>query len=139
MVLITHEMAVVQEICHHVLVLDKGEIVEEGPVEELFRSPKTDATKRLLVSTGTTLPEMKGGRRIRVSFDDHALSEPIIANAVLQFKTPINIVFADIQNVNGSSKGQMIIELPKDEKLAEEIRQYFIEKELGVEEWNHVE
>ena len=135
-VLITHEMAVVQEICKHLIVLENGRIAETGTVEEIFRAPKTDAAKKLLVNAGTALPSMENGRIIRVSFSEYTSKEPVIANAVLQFRTPVNILFADTQSLNGVPKGQMVLQLPQDEAAAEQMIAYFREKNLGVEEWN---
>lgn len=70
-VVITHEMAVVQEICSHVAVLDHGNLMETGTVEDLFRKPKTDAAKRLVLSGFAHIGEMKGDRKVRVTFDGH--------------------------------------------------------------------
>ena len=134
-VLITHEMAVVQEICNHVLVLESGRLVEEGTVEELFHNPKTEATRKLLVSAGTTLARMEGGRRVRLTFDEFEVKEPLIANTVLQFRTPISIYFADMYEMNGKSYGQMFVELPEDPVIAENMVQYLREHHATVEEW----
>ena len=94
-VVITHEMAVVQEICSHVAVLDHGNLMETGTVEDLFRKPKTDAAKRLVLSGFAHIGEMKGDRKVRVTFDGHTAFEPIIGNIILEYKTPINILYAD--------------------------------------------
>ncbi len=134
-VLITHEMAVVQEICNHVLVLEKGRLVECGTVQELFRSPKTEATRKLLVNAGSTIMEMSSPRMVRITFGEQSSHEPVIANAVLNFKTPLNIMYADTKDINGHAEGQMILQLPEDDKTAEEIIAYFRERKLGVEEW----
>ena len=68
-VVITHEMAVIQEICSKVAVLDHGTLVESGSVEELFRAPKTEAAKRLILNEFRHVKEMKGRHLIRVTFD----------------------------------------------------------------------
>ena len=136
-VLITHEMAVVQEICNNVLVLENGKLVEAGTVEELFHSPKTEATRKLLVNAGTTINKMEGGRMIRITFSEGDVAEPVIANCVIQFKAPLNILFADVQNINGKSQGQMILSLPCDEKIAQGMIDYFREHNHSVEEWNN--
>lgn len=134
-VLITHEMAVIQEICKHVIVLEYGKMMESGTVEELFHSPKTNATRKLLVSAGTTVARMEGGRKVRLSFNEVSVQEPVLGNAVLQFKTPVNILHADIKELNGKQNGQMIVELPENEALADSMVEYFKEHKLGVEEW----
>ena len=138
-VLITHEMSVVQEICKNVLVLENGHIAEEGLVEEIFHNPKTEAARRLLVNAGQPIEKMEGGRLVRVSFQEFSAFEPVIANAILRFKTPVNILFADTQRLSGKVNGQMIVELPPDQETAEQMIAYFREKDLGVEEWTDVE
>lgn len=134
-VLITHEMAVVQEICRHVLVLEQGKLMEQGTVEELFRSPKTEATKKLLVNQGVLPARVTAGQTIRLTFSENSAFEPVISNAILTFKAPLNILFANTRNYDGRAKGQMIVQLPDDEKTAEEICVYFRSKNIGVEEW----
>lgn len=136
-VLITHEMAVVQEICRRVLVLEQGKLMEQGTVEELFRAPKTEATKRLLVNQGALIHRMTTGRTVRLSFSESSAFEPIIGNAILTFRTPLNILFADMTNLDGKAKGQMIVQLPEDPAVAEEMCEFFRSKNIGVEEWHH--
>ena len=138
-VLITHEMAVVQEICRNVIVMENGRIAEEGKVEEIFRNPKTEAARRLLVNAGSPIQIMQGGRFIRLSFREFSAFEPVIGNAILKFRTPINILYADTHRLYGKVNGQMIVELPPDQKTAEEMIAYFEEKDLGVEEWTDAE
>ena len=138
-VLITHEMAVVQEICKHVIVLENGRIAEEGEVEDIFRNPKTEAARRLLVNAGRPIEKMEGGRFIRLSFREFSAFEPVIANAILKFRTPVNILFADTHRLSGKVNGQMIVELPPDQETASEMIAYFKEKDLGVEEWTNAE
>ena len=133
-VVITHEMAVVQEICSHVAVLDHGNLMETGTVEDLFRKPKTDAAKRLVLSGFAHIGEMKGDRKVRVTFDGHTAFEPIIGNIILEYKTPINILYADTKTINGNAEGEMILQLPQNGEIADKIVTYFKEKNLGVEE-----
>ena len=133
-VVITHEMAVVQEICTHVAVLEHGRLEETATVEELFRSPKTEAAKRLVLSGSAHLQAMKGSRRIRVTFSGHSAFEPIIGNIILEYKTPVNILYADTKTINGNAEGEMILQLPEHKEIADKIVQYFKDKNLGVEE-----
>ena len=94
-VVITHEMSVVQEICDKVAVLERGSLVETGTVEELFRNPKTDEARKLVFSGRTQIKEMKGKRLVRVTFREKSSFEPVIANLVLTYRTPVNILYAD--------------------------------------------
>ena len=117
-VIITHEMAVIQEICSRCVVLENGKLVEENSVEELFRNPKTNAARRLIFNSTTNVKEMSGGQVVRIAFEESNTSEPVIANLILEFKKPVNILESNISSINGVSRGQMMIQLPDDSKLA---------------------
>ena len=134
-VVITHEMSVIQEICHRCIVLENGQLVEENTVEELFRHPKTSAAKRLIFSASNSVKKMEGGKVIRVSFWGVATYEPIIANLILEFKTPVNILSSDVTTLNGQTNGQMIIQLPDDEVKASKMIEYLSKKnEISITE-----
>ena len=133
-VVITHEMSVVQEICDKVAVLERGALVETGTVEELFRNPKTDEAKKLVFSGRTQIQEMKGKRLVRVTFQEKSSFEPVIANLVLTYRTPVNILYADTKNINGQAQGEMILQLPEIEEVAIKMIQYLRDINMGVEE-----
>lgn len=133
-VVITHEMSVVQEICNRVAVLERGVLVESGTVEELFRSPKTEAARRLVFSGRAQIQKMNGKRLVRVTFKDRSSFEPVIANLVLTYRTPVNILYADTKNIGGSAAGEMILQLPEIEETAEKMIEYLRETNMGVEE-----
>ena len=133
-VVITHEMSVVQEICDKVAVLERGSLVETGTVEELFRNPKTDEARKLVFSGRTQIKEMKGKRLVRVTFREKSSFEPVIANLVLTYRTPVNILYADTKNINGQAQGEMILQLPELEEVADKMIQYLKEINMGIEE-----
>ena len=133
-VVITHEMSVVQEICDKVAVLERGSLVETGTVEELFRNPKTDEARKLVFSGRTQIKEMKGKRLVRVTFREKSSFEPVIANLVLTYRTPVNILYADTKNINGQAQGEMILQLPELEEVADKMIQYLKEINMGVAE-----
>ena len=136
-VVITHEMAVIQEICHRCAVLENGKLMEENTVEELFRHPKTNAAKRLIFNSSRTITNMEGGRVVRIAFEESNTSEPVIANLILEFKTPVNILESNISDINGKSRGQMMIQLPSDEKISNKMIEYLKKKNsIVVEEVN---
>lgn len=137
-VVITHEMSVVQEICSHVAVLDHGSLVESGTVEELFRSPKTEAARRLILNAGNQIKQMHGKRLIRITFSGQSSFEPVIGNVVLLYKTPLNILYADTKNLNGKAEGEMILQLPEDQITADKMIEYFRQENLSVEELEDV-
>lgn len=134
-VIITHEMSVVQEICSHVAIIDEGTLAETGTVEEVFQRPRSRAAKKLVIQ-GDTAPkmEMKGRRCVRIVFSSNSSYEPVIANMVLTCKTPVNILLADTRDIGGVAHGQMILQLPEDRETAEKMIQYLKNRKLEVEE-----
>ena len=136
-IVITHEMAVIQEICSRVAVLDHGSMVEEGTVEELFRAPKTEEAKKLILNEFRHIKEMRSERMIRVTFGGSSAFEPFIGNAVLEYKTPLNILYANTKTINGNAEGEMILQLPESQEIADRMIEYFKENNLGVEEVDH--
>lgn len=133
-VIITHEMTVVQEICSHVAIIDNGELAEYGTVEEVFTSPKTAAAKRLVFMVNPRADEMQSKRCIRIVFSENSSFEPVIANMVLECKAPVNILQADTKDIGGIAHGQMILQLPEDEASASRMIHYLKERRLTVEE-----
>ena len=136
-IVITHEMAVIQEICSRVAVLDHGSMVEEGTVEELFRAPKIEEAKKLILNEFRHIKEMRSERMIRVTFGGSSAFEPFIGNAVLEYKTPLNILYANTKTINGNAEGEMILQLPESQEIADRMIEYFKENNLGVEEVDH--
>ncbi|MBR3251096.1 MAG: methionine ABC transporter ATP-binding protein, partial [Erysipelotrichaceae bacterium] len=134
---ITHEMAVIQEICNRCVVLEDGRLVEENSVEELFRHPKTQAARRLIFNSSNQVKSMSDGKIIRIAFEEANTTEPVIVNLILEFKTPVNILESNITSINGTSRGQMMVQLPDDEevgkKMIEHLRQ---NKSIVIEEVN---
>ena len=134
-VIITHEMAVVQEICSHVAIIDEGSLAETGTVEEVFSRPKSKAAKKLVFrGEEKHYDEMRGKRCIRIVFSSNSSYEPVIANMVLACNAPVNILLADTQDIGGVAPGQMILQLPEEEVAAEKMIQYLKNRKLEVEE-----
>lgn len=134
-VIITHEMAVVQEICTHVAIIDEGELAETGTVEDVFSRPQSKAAKKLVFQGDPDkYDEMQGKRCIRIVFSSNSSYEPVIANMILTCKTPVNILLADTKDIGGVAHGQMILQLPEDEAVAEKMIQYLKNRKLDVEE-----
>ena len=133
-VIITHEMAVVQEICSHVAIIDAGELAEHGTVEEVFSRPQSQAARKLVFMVEPKAKEMSGKRCIRIVFTENSSFEPVIANMVLECKAPVNILLADTKDIGGIAHGQMILQLPEDELAANKMIHYLQERKLEVEE-----
>jgi len=113
-VVITHEMKVVEQICNKVAVLENGNMVEQGLVSDVFLSPKSKVAKELILPQGKTLTEVKGGVKIRIVFDGISVFNPIISNLTIECQTPINILAADTKDISGKAFGQMLIQSPDD-------------------------
>ncbi len=132
-VIITHQMSVVTEICDKVAIIDGGKLVESGLVEEIFESPKTDAAKELISGKDiryTPVKQLNTQSTIRIVFKDNSAYEPVLANAILKVGRPINILKADTQNIGGKAVGEMILGLPSGSENSDEIIDYL--KETGV-------
>ena len=133
-VIITHEMAVVQEICSHVAIIDAGQLAEHGTVEEVFSRPQSEAARKLVFMVDPKAKEMSGKRCVRIVFTENSSFEPVIANMVLECKAPVNILLADTKDIGGIAHGQMILQLPEDELAANKMIHYLQERKLEVEE-----
>ena len=137
-VIITHQMSVVREICTKVAILKDGEVVEEGSVEDIFNHPKSQVAKELILTDGSQQTDLKpviqSGDRVRIVFSENSAFEPVIANMILKFHEPVNILKADTKNVGGVAKGEMILEFPGDSEKAEAMKQYLKERGLAIGE-----
>lgn len=136
-VIITHQMSVVTQICKKVAIIDNGVLVEQGSVEQVFENPKTDAAKELLFDKKvrySPLDVLHEARKIRIVFNENSSYEPVIANLILKFQTPVNILKADTRNVGGRARGEMILGLPESQTLQDEIIQSLKERGLTVTE-----
>ena len=120
-VVITHEMKVIDQICDRVAVIDHSRIAEEGKVSEVFTNPQSQIARDLIIPRERTVLDTTGGRRLRLTFEGDYSNAPVISEMVLECQAPVNILFADTKEFEGVIHGQMIIELPKDQHQADKI------------------
>ena len=113
-VVITHEMAVVEEICTHVAILDHGRVMETGTVEDVFSNPQSEAGRRLVYPDGVRIDELPAANVIRIAFNGGSSYEPLIASLAIDCGVKVNILGADTRNVNGQAFGTMLLGLPED-------------------------
>ena len=132
MVIITHEMQVIRQICTHVAIIDGGRIAEQGDVADIFTNPRTPAARRLFRMPAENA--ISRGRCVRIVFDGSTLDEPVIANMALTCNTPVSILSAEIRRLKGQSFGQMVVRLPEDEASAQTALAYLHSQHLTVEE-----
>lgn len=133
-IVITHEMSVIQEICNHVAIIDKSHIAEEGEVEEVFSRPKSAIARQLVFSEESHIDTFEGDYMYRITFDGRTSFEPVISNMILECKTPVNIMFADTKDIDGRAFGQMVIQLPNDELSRNKVLNYLITNQIPYEE-----
>ena len=124
-VIITHEMKVVEQICGRVAILAESHVVEEGKVSEVFRHPKTAAARQLLMPGSETAREtLAQGRAYRITFDGSTAEQPVVSGMVLSCGEPVNNLFADMKNIEGNTYGQMLLQLPENEGAAARMLAY---------------
>ena len=139
-------MSVIREICNRVAIIEHGELVENGLVEDIFSHPKSKAARELILrdvpensgkaegAVAAQMERIQGDKKLRIVFTENSAFEPVIANMILQFGKPVNILRADTKNVGGVAKGEMILGLPDDRHLQVDMEQYLTEHGLAVEE-----
>ncbi len=141
-VIITHQMSVIQKICNRVAIIENGHLVEEGNVSDIFAHPKSRAAKELILrdSHGDTpglmdpIDEITEGKKIRIVFTANSAFEPVVSNMILKFGQPVNILGANTRNVGGVAKGDMILQLPAEREIRLQMEDYLKERGLDVEE-----
>ncbi len=133
-IVITHEMRVIESICDRAAVLDGGTVAEVRTVKELFASPKSDIARKLILPSVNTADEVKDGKRIRIVFDGESSFKPVIANLILTCRTPLNILKAETEDIGGTAHGQIIIQLPDDPEAAERVINYLDENKIQYSE-----
>ena len=119
-VIITHQMSVVEDVCSHVAILDNGTVVEQGSVRDIFSNPHSDAAKRLVFPAGTPERELLPGRKmVRVAFNGtQTTDKPLVASLAIECGALVSIVAADTRVVNGQTLGSMLLALPEGEGAA---------------------
>ena len=128
-VVITHEMKVIEQICGRVAVIDKSRIVEEGTVTEVFTNPKSRIARELILPRGTddepiTPAELTAdGNICRLVFNGASAYEPIISSLAIDAGVKANILSADMRNIDGLAHGSMLISLEGETDL-EKVKSY---------------
>ena len=139
-IVITHQMSVIEAICDNVAIIDHSHIAESGPVSEVFSNPKTEIGRRLILGDGNAnaiQPVNFGDSanpKIRIIFDGQKAHRPIISDIVLSCNAPVNILFANTKEVEGQAVGQMVVELPDSVEEAERITHYLRSNDIRFEE-----
>ena len=135
-ILITHEMAVIRQICDRVTILDGGRIAEEGTVDEVFMHTKSEAGRRLFGNAPQAPEDEPQGPAIRLVFDGSSVDRPIIATAVKELGIMINILSADMKQIGGKTYGQMLIRMPDDEETSRKLADFLTQENIAFKEVN---
>ena len=129
-VIITHEMRVIEQICHRVAVIDHSVIVEIGEVKQVFADPQSQIAREIILPKAKSIDHIDGGQKLRIVFDGNSSFEPVVSNMVLDCRTPVNILFADTRDIDGKAFGQMVLQLPDDEGALARITKFLARHNL---------
>ena len=145
-VIITHEMAVVKEICDRVAVMEHGRVVEQGEVFNVFADPRQEITRSFIYTTSnlrkieelieedSPVVQLKPGELIvRLSYIQRNVSEPLISTGSRKFDITLNIIFSDIAIVQNAPIGGTVAIISGERAQITQAMQYLIEKNVGVE------
>ena len=133
-VVITHEMKVVEQICNKVAVMEAGQIVECGPVRDVFLAPKSTVARDLILPKNEAVQKIDDGPLLRLVFDGQSAFSPVLSNLILECRTPVNILQANTQNIGGKMFGQMILQLPNNSASCARVRTYLTEQKIQYSE-----
>ena len=123
-IIITHEMKVIDQICDRVAVIDHSSIAEEGKVSDVFTNPQSQIARELILPQDISAAQTSGGAQLRIIFSGENAKQPVLSQLTLECQVPVNILFADTKEVEGKAYGQMLLELLCDEGQAEKVRSW---------------
>ena len=128
-VVITHQMSVVEEICDSVAILDGGVVVEQGSVQEIFANPKTAAAKRLVAPNGGSAARdlscfAPDDHVVRVTFNGSSTAKPLVASLAAEKGILVSVLSADTRDLSGQCYGSMLLKLPAELAVAQQAVEY---------------
>ena len=128
-VVITHQMSVVEEICDSVAILDGGVVVEQGEVREIFANPKTAAARRLVAPNGGSAARdlssfAPDDHVVRVTFNGSSTAKPLVASLAAEKGILVSVLSADTRDLSGQCYGSMLLKLPADLDEAKQAAAY---------------
>lgn len=145
-VLITHEMQVIKEICDNVAVIENGVICEQGTVLDVFTNPQQAITKEfigVIIShdipeafkdaqiSATPLPD--SSLLVRLSFIGNSAGEPVISGLIRRFEVDTNIIYGNVDHIKSTPYGTLVIEITGDDAEIQKALDYLQERNLGIE------
>ena len=136
-IIISHQMSVVESVCNKVAIIDNAEIVENGPVYDVFLSPKTDIAKKLIYS-GHLNTKLDSQKLLKLIFNGEVES-PIIANIIQDCNILVSIVYADSKTIEDKVYGQLIIKYPAKSNDQNKLIRYLELKNINYEIMDNIE
>ena len=135
-VIITHEMSVIEEVCQRVAIIDNSKIAEIGTVEKIFTAPKSSIGKQLVYSESKPRTQFDDTNRkyCRIVFEGETSFKPVLANMILECNDVVNIMYANTRNIDGQAYGQLIVQLPPDDKTAKKMIAYLETQDVKFEQ-----
>ena len=138
-VMITHQMEVVKEICDRVAIMEDGQVVEENTVENLFREPKTKIAQAFISSLQGNIeeeiinPNDFKGKLIRLSFLGDSAKKPIVSKVIRNFNIDVNILSGNINKLQSTSVGHLILELIGEDEEIDKALSFLENEDVHVE------
>lgn len=138
-IMITHQMEVVKEICDRVAIMEDGKIIETNSVEELFKQPQTKTASKFINSLQSNIEEEIidiedfNGKIIRLSYLGESAKSPILSNAVKKFAIQVNILSGNINKLQSNNVGHLILEIDGDDEEVSQSIQYLKSHNVNVE------
>jgi hypothetical protein len=133
-IIITHEMKVIESTCDRLAIIDEARIAETGKVADVFANPKSKIGKRLILGEVILKDRLTKGRKIRITFDGKSSYEPVVSNMILSAKVAVNILHASTDDVKGTAMGQMLIQLSDEDNAFEKVTSYLYNAGVTYEE-----
>lgn len=131
-VVVTHEMKVVESICTKLAVIDESRIAESGTVAEVFARPKSEIAKKLILPEQVrSIKNEKGVAKFRLIFSGEASATPVVSQLALKLGVEVNIIFADTKVIGGKTYGQMLLTLPYEAEKVRAVSEFLNEKNVS--------
>ena len=130
-VIITHEMKIIEKTCTKVAIIDQSEIVECGDVAEVFATPKSEIAKALILpDLIRSIPSNDNAKKLRLIFRGEESSSPLLSELILKCNVPANILFADTKNIDGKLYGHMVLTLPNSDDILQRATAFLEERNI---------
>lgn len=131
-VVVTHEMKVVESVCTKLAVIDESRIAESGTVAEVFARPKSEIAKKLILPEQVrSIKSEKGVAKFRLIFSGEASATPVVSQLALKLGVEVNIIFADTKVIGGKTYGQMLLTLPYETEKVRAVSEFLNGKNVS--------